>query len=76
MVDLLHFALIGQCSQMGSRPYPYALHRSHEIAVVSYEEKRQLTNMILLELRRLGINTEDISNKQYAKELAGRTRYQ
>lgn len=75
LVDLLHFSLIEQCRQMGSRPYPYALHRSHEIAVVSYEERRQLTNMILLELRRLGIDTEDISNKQYAKELQGRTRY-
>jgi hypothetical protein len=75
LVDLLHFALVGQCRQMGSRPYPYALHRSHEIAVVSFDEKNQLTNMILLEMRRLGVDVEDISNKQYAKDLAGRTRY-
>lgn len=75
MIDLLHHALSGQCRQMGSRPYPYALHRAHEIAVVSLQEKSELENMILVELRRQGVDISEISEKQFAKLLGGRTRY-
>ena len=38
-LDLLHCVLIEQCKMMGSRPYPYLLHRAHETALVRYEEK-------------------------------------
>jgi hypothetical protein len=37
-LDLLHSVIIEQCRMMGSRPYPYLLHRAHETAVVWYEE--------------------------------------
>jgi hypothetical protein len=59
---------------MGARPYPYLLHRSHEAAVVSLEEKEQVTEMISLELRKRGLPVGDPSNKQFAKDQAGRTR--
>jgi hypothetical protein len=75
LVDLLHFALVSQSRQMGSRPYPYILHRAHEVAVISQEEKKQLESMILIELRRLGIDVSDISDKQFAKDLQPRMRY-
>ncbi|OGO75568.1 MAG: hypothetical protein A3K45_06880 [Chloroflexi bacterium RIFOXYC12_FULL_59_14] len=45
-LELLHSALIQQCKIMGAKPYPYILHRAHEIAVVSFEEKKQITQMI------------------------------
>ncbi len=76
LLDRLHSALIDQCWQLGSRPYPYALHRAHEVAVVRLEEKDQLENMIILELLRQGVDVGERSNKQYTKDISGnRTRY-
>ena len=73
-LDLLHLALLQQCRVMGARPYPYILHRAHEIAVVKFDEKRQVEQMLELELRRAGGELETVSNKQSAKDLPGRTR--
>ena len=76
LLNLLHAALVTQCQQMGSHPYPYALHRAHEVALVSYAEKQQLENMIAGEYLRLGIPAGERSQKQTIKNLSGsRTRY-
>lgn len=48
-LDALHAALIEQCRIMGPRPYPYLLHRAHEVAVVSIQEKEQVTQWIAQE---------------------------
>jgi hypothetical protein len=72
MLDQLHALLVHQCQQMGAHPYPYLLHRSHEVARVSRAEKEQLENMIQLELRRCGIRLREKSSKQMAKETATR----
>jgi len=69
---LLHTALVEQCAQLGSRPYPYALHRAHEIAVVGPEEKQHLEAMIALELRSRGMAVGNVSNKQAAKDISGK----
>jgi hypothetical protein len=74
-LDHLQSVLVNQCEVMGSRPYPYLLHRAHEAALVTYEEKEQVTQMIVLELRRRGVEVGEISSKQYAKKLSGKTRY-
>jgi hypothetical protein len=74
-LGLLHAVLVSQCRMMGERPYPYLLHRSHEIAVVSHEERQQVEQMLDLELRRNGGETDEGSNKQSAKDLPGKTRY-
>jgi hypothetical protein len=73
-LNLLHTALLQQCRMMGARPYPYILHRAHEIAVVKFEEKKQVEQMLEMELRRAGGEVEESSNKQSAKDLPGRTR--
>ncbi len=73
-LDLLHRALVEQCRMMGSRPYPYLLHRAHETARVSAEEKRQIEAWLALELRRHDGEIDDLSHKQSAKQLAGRSR--
>lgn len=73
-LNLLHTALLQQCRVMGARPYPYILHRAHEIAVVKFEEKQQVEQMLELELRRAGVEVEAGSNKQSAKDLPGKTR--
>ena len=74
-LDNLHAALVSQCRIMGSRAYPYLLHRAHEAAVVKQEEKAQVTQMIALELRSRGVEVDEISYKQSAKDLPSRTRY-
>ena len=74
-LDLLHGVLVEQCRMMGSKPYPYLLHRAHETAVVKMEEKQQIENMLAMELRNHGEEMDDGSNKQSAKDLKGRTKY-
>lgn len=73
-LDLLHAVLVEQCRILGSRPYPYLLHRAHETAVVKNEEKYQIEQMLQQELRRNNEDVEDGSFKQSAKDLQGRTR--
>jgi hypothetical protein len=73
-LDSLHAVLYQQCRIMGSRPYPYLIHRAHEAAVVSLEEKDQITQMIVSELIRRGVEVGEVSQKQSTKDLARRTR--
>lgn len=73
-LDLLHAVLVEQCRMMGSKPYPYLLHRAHETAVVKNEEKYQIEQMLQQELRRNNEDVDEGSNKQSAKDLQGRTR--
>jgi hypothetical protein len=67
MLNDLHAILVKQCQILGSRTYPYLLHRSHEVAVVSQDEKRQVETMIQQELLRQGVQNVGISQKQAAK---------
>lgn len=71
----LHAALISQTETMSNKPFPYLLHRAHEIAVVSREEKEEIDQMLAIELRNSGGEVGEISGKQSAKNLPGRTRY-
>lgn len=64
----LHACLLAQVRPLASRPYPYVLHRAHEIAVISMDEKQQLEMMIALEMRRHGLPVDLQSNKQNAKQ--------
>jgi hypothetical protein len=73
-LELLHSTLIQQCRIMGARPYPYILHRAHEIAVVSFEEKKQIEQMLQAEQLKNREELDDLSAKQSAKNLPGRTR--
>ncbi len=70
MIDDIHAVLIQQCRILGNRRYPYLLHRSHEVAVVSLDEKRQVENMIALELRKRGVTVGQESPKQSSKNAA------
>ncbi|RLD02797.1 MAG: hypothetical protein DRI32_08315, partial [Chloroflexi bacterium] len=66
----LHAALIEQSRILGNKPYPYLLHRSHEVAVVSFDEKRQVEQMLTLELRRNNGEVGEQSGKQSTKEVS------
>jgi hypothetical protein len=67
LVNLLHACLVEQAHHLGAAPYPYILHRAHEIAVISWDERSQLESMIAAELYRQGQSVDDRSNKQTAK---------
>ena len=73
-LNSLHSVLVDQCRVMGSKPYPYLLHRAHETALVQMEEKQQIEQLLALELRRNNGDLDDGSYKQSAKDLPGRTR--
>lgn len=76
LLDALHSALVSQVHMLGSRPYPYALHRAHETALVRFEEKREITDLVIRELHAKGIHVGEPSQKQSIKDLSGqRTRY-
>lgn len=73
-LNMLHAVLLDQCRVMGAKPYPYILHRAHEVAVVRLEEKQQVEQMLELELRKSGAEMDEKSSKQSAKDLPGRSR--
>lgn len=73
LLDGLHATLLAQCLILGSRAYPYILHRAHEVAVVTLEDKLRVVAMIEQELIRQGELPEK-SYKQSLKDLQGRTR--
>jgi hypothetical protein len=75
MLDQIHAILVDQCRILGTRTYPYLLHRSHEVAVVTRDEKQQVEQMITRELQRRRILPVGLpSEKQAVKDLPGRTR--
>ncbi len=76
LVDTLHATLLFQCRMTGSVPYPYILHRAHEIAVVGMADREQIGAMIDIELRRNGVDPGIRSSKQFMKDLAGKARYE
>jgi hypothetical protein len=72
----LHAVLVNQCRMIGARAYPYLLHRAHETAVVTLEDKAQVTQMIVSELSKRGLEVAGESAKQFNKDISGkRTRY-
>ena len=70
LLDDVHALLVSQSDVLGNRPYPYVLHRAHEVAVVSLAEKDQLEQMIAAHLIHQGIEPGQKSNKQHAKDIS------
>jgi len=74
-IDLIHYHLLDQCQIMGVKAYPYILHRAHEIALVSYQERQHLLGLLQQTLLSQGLEPGEKSSKQYHKDLSGKTRY-
>lgn len=68
MLEGLHAVLVEQCQIVAGSLYPYLLHRAHETALVSREEKQQLEAMIAIDLRQRGVQVAGKSAKQAAKD--------
>lgn len=76
MLNTLHEVLVGQSRIMGNKQqFPYALHRAHEIAVVSHREKEEIDRMLSREIPSSGGEPAEKSGKQSAKDLKGRSAY-
>lgn len=71
-VNELHALLVAQCAIQGRNPYPYALTRADELAVVSSKDKAKLEEMIRLEWRLNKPETDPMifSAKMYGKKIA------
>jgi hypothetical protein len=74
MLNALHSVLVQQSKIMGKAPFPYLLHRAHEIAVVTHREKEEIDRMLSREILSSGGELGEKSGKQTAKDLQGRTR--
>jgi hypothetical protein len=70
----LHFALIEQSMIMGNEPFPYLLHRAHEIALITHREKEEIDRLLLMQIKNNGGEVGRISGKQSAKNLQGKTK--
>jgi hypothetical protein len=68
-VGELHRVLLDQCAFLGARPYPYILHRAHETARITMQDKEQIKLRLLLEMRDHGIEPEAVSPKSSAKSV-------
>jgi hypothetical protein len=69
-LNQLHAILLFECKKLSYKPYPYILHRSHEVAVVTREEKSQIEMMMSQELLAAGNPVGAESHKQVAKNSA------
>lgn len=77
LLGLLQAVLTEQAGILGTRPYPYILHRAHEEAIVTMPEHQHVEEMIVAEFARRGIPIEEKSFKQFHKDLPTvKTRYQ
>ena len=76
-IALIQAALLDQAQMMGSKPYPYLLHRSHEEALISLDEHQWVEDMIVKAFIQDGLDVGELSNKQYLKDMdMKKTRYQ
>ena len=76
-IALIQAALLDQAQMMGSKPYPYLLHRSHEEALISLDEHQWVEDMIVKAFMQDGLDVGELSNKQYLKDMdMKKTRYQ
>jgi hypothetical protein len=66
-MNALHNALVSQCALLGTRPYPYILHRAHETARVPSRQADEIKLRLLLEMRRHGTEPDAVSSKSSAK---------
>ena len=71
-VDLLHAAVYNEVSVLETHPYPYILHRAHELAVIHFDEYAEVERLLSEEYLRQGIPIGMQSNKEANKILSGR----
>ena len=69
LVSLVHAALYYDAQVLDSHPYPYSLHRAHELAVVRQAEYEEIENLLLSRFPADSQLSGYRSNKDYLKGL-------
>lgn len=69
LVGLIHSALFADAQVLDSHPYPYSLHRAHELAVVKQAEYEEIENLLLSKFPQGTEITGYRSNKDFLKGL-------
>lgn len=69
-VNALHALILDQCAMQGRTPYPYALARADELALVSGQDRRKLDELIRMELRKQGVEPGSAAPKLQSKRAA------
>ncbi len=69
-VNALHALILDQCAMQGRTPYPYALARADELALVSGQDRRKLDELIRMELRKQGVEPGAAAPKLQSKRAA------
>ena len=70
LVDQLHAVIYKEAQVLDSHPYPYLLHRSHELAVVKRAEADEVEAMLQSQLDPKFLKHQQRSNKDYLKGLS------
>ena len=69
LIGLIHAALFADAQVLDSHPYPYSLHRAHELAVVKQAEYEEIENLLLSKFPQDSEITGYRSNKDFLKGL-------
>jgi hypothetical protein len=69
LVGLIHAILFADAQVLDSHPYPYSLHRAHELAIVKQAEYEEIENMLLAKFPEGSEITGYRSNKDFLKGL-------
>lgn len=67
LVDLVHAVLYHDAQVLDSHPYPYALHRAHELALVRLAESQEIEQLLLSKLPEDVFGIIPRSNKDHWK---------
>ena len=71
-INFLHAALVSEARVLDLHPYPYILHRAHELAVIHFSEHEEVERLLMEAYQAEGIPLGAPSNKQANKDLNGR----
>jgi len=72
-INLLHAAIYNEVQVLETHPYPYILHRAHELAVIHFDEHAEVERLILEAYQEVGIRAGMHSNKEANKIFASHT---
>jgi hypothetical protein len=73
-INLLHAAILRETRVLDPHPYPYILHRAHELAVIHMDEHEEVERLLMEAYSKEGIPLGMQSNKQANKMITGRER--
>ena len=71
-IDLLHAAIYNEVQVLDTHPYPYILHRAHELAVIHFDEYAEVERLLLEAYQQEGIPVGIQSNKEANKIISGK----